>query len=136
MKIFKKLSLIVLVALSLNAIEVVKVVNVYDGDTFKANLNCKEDIFCKNILVRVARIDTPELKGKCEVEKLNAIKAKEEVSNYFHNAKSIRLENIKRDKYFRILADIYIDDINLSNEMIKKDLAVPYEGLTKINWCK
>ena len=49
----------------------VKLISVYDGDTFKVNLPCKKEIFCKNILVRVKGIDTPEIttKNTCQKQK-------------------------------------------------------------------
>ena len=49
------------------------------------------------------------------------------------------LENIKREKYGRILADVYIDDIHLNNLLIQEKYAVVYDGGTKIkptSWLK
>jgi len=43
---------------------------------------------------------------------------------------------MKRGKYFRILADVEADNINLADLLLKKGLAVPYNGGTKIDWCK
>lgn len=44
--------------------------------------------------------------------------------------------SIKRDKYFRLLGDVYVDDKNLGASLVKAGLAVPYEGGTKKNWCR
>ena len=54
----------------------VKIVSVYDGDTFKVNLPCNFPIFCRNISVRVKNIDTPELKTQNKCEKAAAKRAK------------------------------------------------------------
>jgi micrococcal nuclease len=53
--------------------------------------------------------------------------------------KFIKLENIQSEKYGRILADVYIDDINLNELLIKERYAVKYDGGTKIkpsSWIK
>ena len=43
---------------------------------------------------------------------------------------------MKRGKYFRIVADVY-DDHNrsLADELIRNNLAVPYDGGHKVDWC-
>ena len=45
-------------------------------------------------------------------------------------------KNVKRGKYFRILADVYADGVSVADELIKNDFAVKYDGGTKIDWCK
>ena len=79
------------------------------------------------------RIDTPEIKGKgiSDEEKHVAKKARNFVSNLVLN-KFVRLENIKSEKYGRILADVYIGDIHLNNLLLKERYAVKYDGGTKI----
>ena len=50
----------------------------------------------------------------------------------------IELRNIKRGKYFRIVADVYLDgNVSYAKEMLKLGLAVPYNGGHKNKvWCK
>ena len=43
----------------------------------------------------------------------------------------IKLKNIDYDKYGRILADIYVKNINISEYMVNKRFAVKYDGGTK-----
>ena len=87
--------------------------------------------------IRVNGIDTPEMNGKCEVEKLLARKAKQQTVYMLRGAKVIELKNIKRGKYFRLVADVFVDDVNLSQILIDSKLAVPYDGTTKTkDWCK
>ena len=38
----------------------VSVASVYDGDTFKINLNCSLAVYCEKVPVRVRGVDTPE----------------------------------------------------------------------------
>ena len=119
----------------------VKVISVYDGDTFKVNLPCKEDIFCKDISVRVNGIDTPEIKGKNSCEKQKAKEA-QALTKSVLNKGPVILKNCKRDKYFRLLCDVSVlgknQGYNLSEELINANLAVEYHGETKaeVDWCK
>ena len=46
-----------------------KVISVYDGDTFRVNIDSLPAIVGKNITVRLNGVDTPEIKGKCQHEK-------------------------------------------------------------------
>jgi Micrococcal nuclease (thermonuclease) homologs len=119
----------------------VKVLSVYDGDTFKVNLPCSEDIFCKDISVRVNGIDTPEIKGKDSCEKQKAKEAQVLTKSILKKGPVI-LKNCKRDKYFRLLCDVSVlgpnQGYNLSEELLEANLAVEYYGETKadVDWCK
>ena len=113
-----------------------KIISVYDGDTFRADIRGLPDIIGKNIATRILGIDTPEIKGKCEEEKIVAIKARDFSRKALFNAKTITLKNLKRDKYFRLLADVYFDDIDLANALLVNNFAVKYSGKKKSSWCK
>ena len=113
-----------------------KIISVYDGDTFRANIKGLPDIIGKNIAIRILGIDTPEIKGKCEEEKVVAIKARDFARKALFNAKTITLKNLKRDKYFRLLADVYFDDTDLADALLVNNLAVKYSGKKKSSWCK
>ena len=62
-------------------------------------------------------------------------KAKQFTVEYLRSAKSIILKNIKRGKYFRLIADVYVDGISLGELLIKYKHAVIYQGKTKKTWC-
>ena len=113
-----------------------KIISVYDGDTFRADIRGLPDIIGKNIAIRILGIDTPEIKGKCEEEKIVAIKARDFSRKALFNAKTITLKNLKRDKYFRLLADVYFDDIDLANALLVNNFAVKYSGKKMSAWCK
>lgn len=112
-----------------------KITSIYDGDTFRANIKDFPKIVGHRISIRIRGIDTPEMRGKCEQEKLLARKAKRLTVSLLRNAELIELKNIKRGKYFRLIADVYIDNISIANELLKNNLAVEYDGGTKIDWC-
>ncbi|ABC28824.1 Micrococcal nuclease-like protein [Hahella chejuensis KCTC 2396] len=115
---------------------VAQVTSIYDGDTFRADIADWPAIVGQRIGVRIKHIDTPELRGSCKKEKALALKAKQFLVEKLRNAKQVKLENIQRDKYFRVLADVVADGESLGQSLIKEKLAVPYEGGTKIDWCK
>ena len=140
----KKILFIVICLISLTVIEanqsesytIEKIISVYDGDTFRADIRGLPNIIGKNIAIRILGIDTPEIKGKCEEEKVVAIKARDFSRKALFNAKTITLKNLKRDKYFRLLADVYFDDTDLANALLVNNLAVKYSGKKKSSWCK
>lgn len=116
---------------------VTKVTSIYDGDTFRANLDGFPDLIGHRIGIRVAGVDTPEIKGKCKKEKLLARKAKQFAVIMLRSGNQIKLKNLKRGKYFRIVADVYIDGVSLADELIRVGLGVVYNGGKKNkDWCK
>jgi len=109
----------------------------YDGDTITFNIPNIHPLFGKLISVRLSGVDTPEIRGsKCAKEKELAYKAKVFVKNLLTGAEKIELKNVGRGKYFRILADIHVDGINLAELLIKNNFAIRYYGGKKEkDWC-
>ncbi|ATC88011.1 thermonuclease family protein [Pseudoalteromonas arctica] len=114
-----------------------EIVSIYDGDTFRVNLDGDMPrIFGENISIRVANVDTPEIRTKCVKEKILARKAKQFSVQKLREAKVIVLKNVQRGKYFRIVADVYVDGVLLSKQLLDNNLAVQYAGKKKKhNWC-
>lgn len=115
----------------------VEYVKNYDADTITFNIPNVHPLIGEKISVRVNGLDTPEMKGKLPCEKDAARTAQKLVQNLLKNAKVIHLENVDRDKYFRVLADVMIDGRNLTEILLKNRLAYAYHGETKqkVNWC-
>ena len=112
-----------------------EITSIYDGDTFRANIKGYPAIVGEHMSIRINGIDTPELRGQCDKEKQLARKAKQFTVEHLRAAKNITLKNIKRGKYFRLIADVYIDGANLGEQLIKHGHAVRYDGGTKKYWC-
>lgn len=117
----------------------VKVLRVYDGDTIYVDIPDTHPLFGKNMPVRIRGIDTPEIRTrdhKCE--KPRGLEAKKYLEGLVRSAKSIELRNIGRPKYFRVLADLYLDREPVSRKLIDRGLAYEYHGKTKqkIDWCR
>ena len=110
------------------ALQNVSVVSVYDGDTFKINLNCSLAVYCEKVPVRVLGVDCPEIKGKTEKEKQLAQKAKAFTKEFLADG-PISLTRCSRDKYFRLLCQVNnAQGQNLADELIKRNLGYAYDG--------
>jgi endonuclease YncB( thermonuclease family) len=104
------------------------VVSVYDGDTFKIDLQGVHPIFGDNVSVRVNGIDTPEITGETDEVEALARKARDFVKAKLEGAAKIELRNPQRGKYFRILADVYLDGASLAQILKDEGLAKAYDG--------
>ena len=120
------------------AFRCVQYVKNYDADTLTVNIPNIHPLIGHLAKIRVAHIDTPELRTKDVCEKKLAQTARDFVRKELLKAKRIDLNNIKKGKYFRVVSDVIIDGKNLGDILIKKGFAYPYEGgkKEKINWCK
>jgi endonuclease YncB( thermonuclease family) len=117
------------------ALLVKKITNVYDGDTFRAEIANTSDTFSP-IAVRVRGIDAPEVRGACESEKRAAIDSRESLKKKLYAAKKIELVNVGRDKYFRLLADVRADNLDLGSYQILGGHARRYTGGKRKGWCE
>ena len=115
---------------------VTRLISVYDGDTIRVDINGCHKLLCKNIAIRIRGIDTPEIKGKCSSEKSKAIKARDTLRKLLYKSEQIQLKNMSRGKYFRIVADVYADGLDVGQELLSQNLARKYHGKRKKSWCK
>ena len=108
-----------------------KVVKVYDGDTITiaSKMPWKDSPYYR-FSVRLNGIDCPEIRGKSENEKKCAKMAQKMLSGNILN-KIVTLKNVSLEKYGRILADVYLNDINITKCLVDSNLAVEYHGGTK-----
>jgi len=108
-----------------------EVIKVYDGDTITIATKLPFDNSpLYRFPVRLHGIDAPEIKGKNEDEK-RAAKASQKALADLILHKNVTLKNVTTEKYGRILANVFFEDINISEWMLKNNLAVPYDGGTK-----
>lgn len=103
----------------------VRLGKVIDGDTFKVYLACSYKLFCKSVSVRVRGIDTPELKSKDETKRAKAQEAKRFTQEFLTGHKIV-LKRCTRDKYFRLLCEVYADDKSLAEALLAANLAISY----------
>jgi micrococcal nuclease len=108
-----------------------QVIKVYDGDTFTLAGHLPYDGSpLYRFSVRLNGIDCAEIKGKTEEEKEYAIRARTELDKLIMG-KTVILKNVKNEKYGRLLADVFVEDLHVNKHMIDKGLAVEYDGGSK-----
>jgi endonuclease YncB( thermonuclease family) len=115
-----------------------KVIRVVDGDTLEVPLSClPKDM---KLFVRVLGVDTPEKGGRamCPSEAALALKASEHTKLLVAKANSVAVvSNPAWDKFGgRMLANIKLGDIDLTQSLIAAGLARPYFGDKKQSWCQ
>ena len=112
-----------------------KVLRVIDGDTLmvRARIWIGQEI---EIKVRLAGVDAPELRGKCERERILARRARDLVAASIADGE-VRLHAIQYGKFAgRVLARVETsagDD--LGTALLDAGLGRPYRGKRRQGWC-
>lgn len=118
----------------------VRVLSVYDGDTFTIDGSRWSPFPNLTWKIRIMGIDTPEMKGDCMAERLAARRAKTELTRMIvTNGNVVILSNVKHDKYGgRFDADVTLrDGKSIKNILLQMGLAMSYTGEgPKPNWCE
>ena len=84
--------------------------------------------------VRVAGVDTPEIRGKCQAEKDKAVRARDFVRATV--GARVQLTDVRHGKYAgRVVADVWVDGRKLSELLIAENLGRPYHGGRRQGWC-
>ena len=102
------------------------VVKVYDGDTITvaSKLPYKESPLYR-FSVRLSGIDAPELDSKDIQEKHLALRSQKILSDKILY-RNVFLKNTSTEKYGRLLAEVYLDDLHINQWMILNGYAVHY----------
>ena len=107
-----------------------KVIKVYDGDTITVGFYMPNESSPYRISVRLFGIDTPEMKGGSTDEKARAKLAQQFLSSRILG-KIVTLQDRKKEKYGRLLANVYCEGEHINQLMIDQNHAVAYFGGTK-----
>ena len=114
---------------------VVKVVDVYDGDSIKIVIHLSGTFHKFNC--RLSGIDTPEMRSKDLTEKLYAHYVKKKVKEHLLNQMVI-VDCEKFDKYGRLLIWLSVNnpEINIpfNQYIINQEWGIKYDGKTKKLW--
>jgi endonuclease YncB( thermonuclease family) len=105
-----------------------QVIKVYDGDTITIASGVPYNKKLFRFQIRLAGIDTEEMHGP---NKNAALVAKNTLANLILGH-TVELKNIKNEKYGRLLADVYFENIHINNWMIQKGHAIKYNGGNKL----
>jgi len=104
----------------------IELVDIYDGDTITVNLDLGCHVWLRNIKIRLAGINAPEVRGK---EKTKGLKSKQALIDIISKNKGdliVKTLSDKPDKYGRLLGFVYKGDINVNLEMLKNGFADKY----------
>ena len=66
--------------------------------------------------------------------KQKALLARQFVDDTIRKSRKVEITDLRRDKYFRIDAQVIIDGVNLNQLLLKNGYAKPYDGGTKSPW--
>ena len=92
----------------------------YDGDTIRITMPGLPPELSE-MLVRVAGVDTPEIRGKCISERVSAIRARDFVIRSLAEANSVSFCNPKWGKYGkRVIAEVVLDGKSLAATIIER----------------
>ncbi len=97
----------------------VKYIGNYDGDTvsveFKIFKKGKTEFIVRDD-VRIRNLNTPEVKTRNIEEKKAGLAAKVKLKNILLKAKQIDLKKCEREKYGRMLCEVWVDGVDLINK--------------------
>jgi len=110
-----------------------KIVKVYDGDTVWGVFPITENGPLHKWHVRIAHVDTPELRTKDLHEKEMGYLTRDKLMELIGD-KVVELHCLDFDKYGRVLAEIYYNGIHVNQWLIDNGYAHKYEGKTKEKW--
>ena len=100
----------------------------YDGDTFYLELDIGFALQ-HFVAVRLAGVDTPELRGGTDLTKAAAKLARDEAEKFIRGGAEVKFHcTLWGGKYGRPVGDIYVDGNALSDFLIERRLGVSYDG--------
>lgn len=101
------------------------VTKVYDGDTMTVDIDLGFNAWLRNQKLRLANIDTPEIRTKDPIEKAEGYKARDFAREFVNTAKQVLIHSKGKGKYGRWIVDIYKDDLktSLNDLLVQEDLA-------------
>lgn len=100
---------------------------VVDGDTIDGTIDLGFDIFVFK-RVRLYGINAPESRTKDLVEKAAGLISKEWLEERLANMDIVvKTQKDSTGKYGRVLGDVYVNDVNINNEMLELELAKVYK---------
>lgn len=110
--------------MKIQRVRVSRIYSVFDGDTFRCDVDTWPKLFGYHLPVRLRGIDCRERGNKDPEHLAQALKARDFTRAALLNGSDIILVNVERGKYFRIVADCFIDGHDLAAALLANGLAV------------
>lgn len=115
-------------------VTVSRIVSIADGDTFVCDIDDWPPIVGLRIPVRISGIDCLELDDTRTAAQALALRAKQFTRTKLMHASLVELRNVRRGKWFRVNAEVYVDGHSLAQLLLAHYLALPYFGGKKPAW--
>ena len=126
-----------------------RLVRVVDGDTLSVQITARattrlpgQDVELSTAVVetvRLAGVNAPETRGKCEAEKAAARAARLFLEDRLRGAKlELVTRGEEREKFGRVIADVEVGGASVTQDLIQRGLADPYDGGKRdpMRWCR
>lgn len=112
-----------------------ELVRVIDGDTLVLRVRLWPGLEYAGP-VRLAGVDTPELRGRQDCERHAARAARDFVAQRLAAARRVEVSGVQLDKYGRPLARVWVDDDELASALIRNGHGRLYAGGARGVWCR
>lgn len=115
-----------------------KVLRIIDGDTVEIEAPYLPAPLKPSLYLRIDGVDTPEKPplARCPMEDMRSLMAKLFTEQEIGNATDVKIVIRKWDKYGgRVLGDVLLNGIPLSQKLIDSGYGVEYHGKRKKSWC-
>lgn len=115
-----------------------RVTDVYDGDTFRVDIDAWPAVIGRDMPVRLRGVDTPERRSRCATEAQRVReRARAEAATTFTRealaeAEVITLHDIGRGSFFRLVAEVRLDGESLGERLAAAGHALPFGSG---DWC-
>lgn len=107
-----------------------EVCSVYDGDTLRVDIDLGFDVWVRNVPLRLAGVDTPEIRGVSDEEKARGRASRDALRQLLAQADVITVITRGRGKYGRWIADLHVEfggvTLCVNHWLIAEGLAEPY----------
>lgn len=99
-------------------------------------------VFGDGLPIRLLNIDTPELRSRCktpelkdEEKRLGRI-SRDYLIDQLQQATAIQITHLERGSFFRVVADVYVDNRWLNERMVAAGHAVGVYDNSSADWCQ
>lgn len=100
------------------------VTDVYDGDTVTLDIDLGLNVWARGIKARLARIDTPELRGE---ERAQGLIVRDYVRSMILDQEVVvKTYKDSTGKYGRYIVEIFVGETNINDHLVENGMAILY----------
>lgn len=101
-----------------------KITRVVDGDTVHADINLGFNVVLRDVSLRLFGINAPEMKGETHEEGKKSQSRLEGL--VLGKVVVLKTHKDKREKYGRLLAEIWDGDVDVNKKLVAEGFAKPF----------